>query len=114
MRQLIKNKNRQTTVLIDDNFNKYFGFEFELLVLALMTALDLELTIGQINKNISRLLTQLSLSRKKIKPKVRLAISFLLSHNLIVRKHYGYVPSNEGRFLGIKLLTSFQKNLSTH
>lgn len=101
-------------VLIDDNLNKYVGFEFELLILALLTGLDLELTIGQIDKNISRLLIQLSLSRKKVKSKVRSAISFLLSHDLIVRKHYGYVPTIEGRFLGDKSLISLQKNLSTH
>ena len=108
------NKNKQTAILINGNLNAYTGYEFELLILAMLTGLDLELTIGQIKCNLRRLLIQLNLSRKKLIPKVRLAISFLLSNNLIIRKDHGYVPSIEGRSLGNKLLVSLQKNLSTH
>jgi hypothetical protein len=114
MRQSRSNKNRQTAVSIKDKINNTVGFEFELLVLAMLTGLDLELTTGQIVRNIRRLLIQLKLSRKKVIPRVRLAISFLLSNELIVHKDHGYVPSIDGRSLGKKILTILQKNLSTH
>ena len=84
--------------------------EFELLLLAMLTVFDLELTENQIYQNIRSLFIQLKLPVKKsLASKVRLGLSFLIQDNLILRQKGGYTISEKGEPLGIRVLKHFRQ-----
>ncbi len=97
---------------MDEKLDSYNGFEFELLLLAMLTGLNLELSIGQITQNMGGLLTRLNLPKRNLTSKIRSAISFLLSNDLIIYNPNGYVPSEKGGILGNELLVLFIENYS--
>lgn len=105
-------RNQKITLQIDEKLDSYDGFEFDLLLLAMLTGLNLELTIGQITQNMGGLLTRLKLHKRNLTSKIRSAIIFLLSNDLIIYNHNGYVPSDQGRILGNDLLVLFIENYS--
>lgn len=105
--------NSQYHFQFHENLVKYNGFEFELLLLAMLTGLNCILTERQSIQNMRSLMIRLELSTKNLSPKTRSAISFLLSNELVIRKDHGYLPSKRGKSFGTYLLSFLQKNLST-
>ncbi|UCG89669.1 MAG: hypothetical protein JSU57_04120 [Candidatus Heimdallarchaeota archaeon] len=84
--------------------------EFELLLLAMLTAFNLELTETQIYKNMRSLFIQLDLPVKKsLTLKVQFSLSILLQDNLILRQKSGYIISEKGEPLGIRVLEHFRQ-----
>lgn len=106
-------RDHKITMQIDEMLDSYKGFEFELLLLAMLIGLNLELTIGQITQNMGGLLTSLKLHKRNTAPKIRSAIKFLLSNDLIINNNSCYAPSDKGRILGNELLILFRENYST-
>lgn len=88
------------------------GIEFDLLLLAMLTVFDLELTENQIYRNFTSLLKQLNLPVKKnLASTVRSSLSFLLSNELILLcKKGSYIISEKGEPLGMRALMRFQQN----
>jgi hypothetical protein len=105
-------RNHKTAMQMDEKLDSFNGLEFELLLLAMLTGLNLELTSGQITQNMGGLLTRLKLHKKNLSSKIRSAIIFLLSNDLIIYNQNGYVPSDRGRILGNDLLVLFKENYS--
>jgi hypothetical protein len=105
-------RNHKITMQMDEKLDSFNGFEFELLLLTMLTGLNLELTSSQITQNMGGLLTRLKLQKKKLSSKIRSSIIFLLSNDLIIYNQNGYVPSDRGRILGNKLLILFKENYS--
>ncbi len=85
--------------------------EFKLLILAMLTVFDLELTENQIYKNIRSLFFQLKLPvNKGLTSKIRLSLSSLIQDNLISRQKGNYTISKKGEPLGIRVLKHFRQN----
>ncbi len=105
-------RNRKITLQMDEKLDSYDGFEFELLLLAMLTGLNLELTIGQITQNMGGLFTRLKLNKRNLTSKIRSAIIFLLSNDFLICNQNGYVPSDKGRILGNESLVLFRENYS--
>ena len=84
---------------------------FELILLAMMTAFDIELTVNQINLNLKRLFVQLKLpNQKNLSVKVQIYLSSLHSKGLILRRSGVYVISEKGKPLGFQALLRFRQN----
>lgn len=84
---------------------------FELILLAMMTVFDIELTVNQINLNLSRLFVELKLPiQKNLTMKVRTCLSSLDSKGLILRRSSSYVISEKGKPLGFQALLRFRQN----
>ena len=113
MIQARNSNNNQPHFQFHENLVKYNGFEFELLLLAMLTGLNCILTESQSIQNMRSLMIRLELSTKNLNPKTRSAISFLLSNELVIRKDHGYLPSKRGKSFGTNLLSFLQKNLRT-
>ena len=87
--------------------------EFDLLLLAMLSAFSFELTANQLTQNIRSLLIQLDIPiHKRLLSKIRLSISSLLLNDLIIHQKNGYVISDKGKPLGFQALSLFRLNVT--
>lgn len=110
---MLQAKSLQNKQSISTQSLENVGIEFDLLLLGMMTVFKLELTEKQICQNIRSLLIQLKLPVKKgLASKVRYNLSFLASNGLIVRQEGGYIVSEKGEPLGMRVLIHFRQNFT--
>ncbi|MFX0207637.1 MAG: hypothetical protein ACFFDT_16740 [Candidatus Hodarchaeota archaeon] len=110
MNEMLKVKDLQDHKITDKKTYNKSEIIFDLLLLAMLTVFDLELTENQIYRNMRRLFIQLNLSVKKnFAFKVRFSLSFLLQENLILLQKSSYIISEKGKPLGTRVLKRFRQ-----
>ncbi|MFX1538523.1 MAG: hypothetical protein ACFFDI_30395 [Promethearchaeota archaeon] len=92
---------------------KNVGFEFDTLLLGMMTVFGLELTEKQICQNIKTLFKQLKLPGiKGLTSTLRCNLASLQSNGLIIRQEGGYIISEKGESVGKRVLKHFRQNFT--